>query len=90
MNKTSEILKYTIGALVIIGFFTLLIFLVYKPIPENNSDLLNLVTGALVGSFGTIVAYNFGSSAGSADKAKTIERIAEGKGPPPEDKPCNE
>ena len=61
----------------IVGFFTLLIVLVYKPIPENNSDLLYLVVGALVGSFTTIVAYHYGSSAGSADKAETIGRIAE-------------
>ena len=78
MEKT-EVFKYIIGALVIVGFFTLLIFLVYKPIPENNSELLYLVTGSLVGSFGTIVTYNFGSSAGSAEKARTIGKIAEGK-----------
>lgn len=78
MGKT-EVFKYIIGGLIIVGFFTLLIFLVYKPIPEGNSELLYLVVGALVGSFGTIVTYNFGSSAGSADKARTIERIAEGK-----------
>ena len=78
MEKT-EVFKYIIGGLVIVGFFTLLIFLVYKPIPENNSELLYLVTGALVGSFGTIVTYNFGSSAGSAEKARTIGKIAEGK-----------
>ena len=78
MEKT-EVFKYIIGGFVIVGFFTLLIFLVYKPIPENNSELLYLVTGALVGSFGTIVTYNFGSSAGSAEKARTIGKIAEGK-----------
>lgn len=78
MDK-SNIFKYIIGGLIIIGFFTLLIFLVYKPIPEKNSDLLSLVIGALVGSFGTIVTYNFGSSAGSAEKSKTISNIAEAK-----------
>jgi uncharacterized BrkB/YihY/UPF0761 family membrane protein len=77
--KKNDIFKYIIGALVIIGFFTLLIFLLYKPIPETNSELLYLVTGALVGCFGTIVTYNFGSSAGSADKADTISKIAESK-----------
>jgi drug/metabolite transporter (DMT)-like permease len=74
-----EVFKYIIGALVIIGFFTLLIFLLFLPIPEVNSDLLNLVVGALIGCFGTIVTYNFGSSAGSADKARTIGKIAEAK-----------
>lgn len=78
MEKT-EIFKYIIGGLVIVGFFTLLVVLVFKPIPQENSELLYLVVGALVGSFGTIVTYNFGSSAGSADKARTIGKIAESK-----------
>jgi len=84
MEKTN-IFKYAIGGLIILGFFTLLAFLIYKPIPEGNAELLYLVVGALVGSFGTIVTYNFGSSAGSAEKARTIERIAEGK---KNDNPC--
>jgi drug/metabolite transporter (DMT)-like permease len=78
MEKT-QVFKYIIGGLVIIGFFTLLIILVFRPIPETNSDLLYLVVGALVGSFGTIVTYNFGSSAGSAEKSNTISKIAESK-----------
>lgn len=77
--ERSDVFKYIIGALVIIGFFGLLIVLVFVPIPETNSDLLYLVVGALVGSFGTIVTYNFGSSAGSAEKARTIGKIAERK-----------
>ena len=78
MVDKNDVFKYIIGALIIICFFTLLVFLLYKPIPEKNSDLLYLVVGALVGSFTTIVAYHYGSSAGSADKAKTIGKIAEG------------
>jgi len=78
VNK-GDLFKYVIGGLVITGFFTLLVVLVFQPIPESNSDLLYLVVGALVGSFTTIVAYHYGSSAGSADKAETIGRIAEGK-----------
>ena len=78
MEKT-DIFKYIIGGMIIAGFFVLLIFLAFKPIPEGNGELLYLVVGSLVGSFGTIVTYNFGSSAGSAEKAKTIGKIAEGK-----------
>ena len=74
---TKDLFKYLIGTLVIVGFFTLLIFLVFHAIPDNNKDLLNLVVGALVGSFVTIVSYHYGSSAGSADKAKTIEKYVD-------------
>jgi len=51
----------------------------YREIPESNQTLLDLVVGALVGCFTTIVAYHWGSSAGSAEKSGTISRIAEKK-----------
>jgi len=78
MNKNLY-LKYVIAILVIVGFFALLIFLIYKPIPENNRTLLDMVVGALVGCFSTIVAYHWGSSAGSAEKSDVISRLAEKK-----------
>ena len=77
--RTKELFQYLLGGLVILGFFTLLIILVFSAIPEQNKDLLNLVVGALIGSFGTVVTYNFGSSAGSAKKDETISNIAAGK-----------
>lgn len=77
--RTKELFQYLLGGLVIIGFFTLLIILVFSAIPEQNKDLLNLVVGALIGSFGTVVTYNFGSSAGSAKKDETISNIATNK-----------
>jgi len=78
MNR-SELFKYIIAILVIVAFFVLLIFLMYREIPESNQTLLDLVVGALVGCFTTIVAYHWGSSAGSAEKSGTISRIAEKK-----------
>jgi hypothetical protein len=44
-------------------------------VPEPNKDLLNLVVGALIGSFASVVGYFFGSSAGSAQKDETISTI---------------
>lgn len=72
--KQKEIFQYILGAIIIVGFFTLLIILVFTQIPEQNKDLLNLVVGALIGSFGTVVTYNFGSSVGSAKKDDTINQ----------------
>ena len=74
--RQKEIFQYILGGIIIIGFFTLLIILVFTQVPEPNKDLLNLVVGALIGSFGTVVTYNFGSSAGSAKKDETISNIA--------------
>ena len=72
MEKIKEISLYVLGALIAIGFFALLYILVYKSIPVENKDVLNLVIGALIGSFTTVVSYFFGSSKGSSDKTKLI------------------
>ena len=77
--KQKEFFQYILGTIIIVGFFALLIILVFSQVPEPNKDLLNLVVGALIGSFGTVVTYNFGSSVGSAKKDETISNIATNK-----------
>ena len=72
MKQAKDIFQYILGTLITIGFFILLLSLVYSTIPTENKDLLNLVVGSLIGSFSTIVGYYFGSSKGSADKNELL------------------
>lgn len=65
---------YILGGLIVSGFFILLYLLVASEVPEANKDLLNLVTGALIGSFASVVGYFFGSSAGSAKKTELLDK----------------
>jgi len=74
--KAKDVFQYILAGLIIVGFFILLIVLVYTTVPEQNKDLLNLVVGALIGSFATIVSYFFGSSSSSAKKDETLSNIA--------------
>jgi uncharacterized membrane protein len=74
MKKGRDIFMYALGALIIVGFFGLLYLLVTKTVPDVNKDLLNLVVGALIGSFATVVGYFYGSSAGSAAKNDIIAK----------------
>ena len=67
-----EAYMYLLGAIIVIGFFLLLYLLIYQNIPVNNKDILNIVIGALIGSFTTVVGYFYGSSKGSSDKTKMI------------------
>lgn len=67
--KPKDIAMYILGALVTIGFFATLIFMILKGSYESS---VNLIVGALVGSFTTIVAYFFGSSKSSVDKTEMI------------------
>jgi hypothetical protein len=66
--KAKEIFQYILGALIVLGFFALLITLVFSAIPDANKDVLNLVVGALIGVFTTVVGYFYGSSLGSSKK----------------------
>jgi len=76
--KTSgkDLFQYILGGLIVAGFFVLLYLLVSRTIPVENKDLLNLVVGALIGSFATVVGYFYGSSAGSAKKDEIIANQA--------------
>lgn len=72
--KGKDIFQYILGALIVIGFFLLLYLLIGAEVPETNKDLLNLVVGALIGSFATVVGYFYGSSKGSADKDEILRK----------------
>jgi drug/metabolite transporter (DMT)-like permease len=66
--KAKNVFQYVLGAVIVIGFFLLLYFLLWITIPADNKDLLNITVGALIGSFTSIVGYFYGSSLGSAEK----------------------
>ena len=65
---------YLLGAIIVVGFFLLLYLLVYQQIPIENKDILNIVVGALIGSFTTVVGYFYGSSKSSADKTEMLKK----------------
>lgn len=71
--KYKELFQYILGGLIVSGFFALLILLVLSAVPSENKDLLNLVVGALIGSFSGIVSYFFGSSLGSSKKDELLK-----------------
>jgi drug/metabolite transporter (DMT)-like permease len=74
--KGKDLFQYILGGLIVIGFFILLYLLVNAEVPEKNQGLLNLVVGALIGSFATVVSYFYGSSKGSAEKTDLLQKKA--------------
>lgn len=76
--KAKNVFQYVLGGLIVIGFFVLMSMLVYAQVPDQNKDLLNLVVGALIGSFATVVGYFYGSSLGSADKNELFKKNGNG------------
>ena len=73
MENTREILMYVLGVVIVTGFFALLYILIYDAIPETNKEILNIVIGALIGSFTTVVGYFYGSSIGSKNKDEILK-----------------
>lgn len=72
--KARNIFQYILGAVIVVGFFLLLYFLLWAGVPESNKELLNITVGALIGSFTSIVGYFYGSSLGSAEKNEMIKK----------------
>ena len=69
--KTRDIFFYTLGALIVVGFFIVLVVLMYT---SKSSESVNMTLGALLAAFGTVVGYFYGSSKGSADKNDLINK----------------
>lgn len=69
--KTKEIFMYSFAALVVMGFFGVLIYMIKIGTYETS---INLIVGALISAFTIIVGYFFGSSKGSADKNEMLKR----------------
>jgi hypothetical protein len=71
-DRTPKILAY----LVTLGFFGMLIFMLFKIIPTENRDILNIMLGALGSTFTAIVSYYFGSTRGSEAKSAMLAQAA--------------
>ena len=72
--KIKDIAMYSLGTLLVLGFFGLLGLLIFRPIPTVNNEVLYLAIGALISGFTTVVNYFYGSSAGSAQKSDLISK----------------
>lgn len=64
-----------IGFGVVVGLFVLLALMTFKDLPNANHDALTLLLGTLASAFGSVVAFYFGSSAGSQAKDQTIKEL---------------
>lgn len=67
-DNTPRILAYAL----VLGFFSVLGFMLVANVPAGSRDLLNIMLGMLGTSFVSVIAYYFGSSAGSNEKSKLL------------------
>ena len=74
-KQIKEVLQYVLAGLIIVCSFALVALLLFYPIPKENTETLNLATGALLAAFGAIVQFFFGSSAGSQRKTDMLTKL---------------
>ncbi len=72
-----DINLYVLAWTIVGGFFTLCLTLLFKAIPEGQSDIVYVLFGGLVSGFSTVLGYFFGSSKGSAEKTALMARKAD-------------
>ena len=57
-----------LSAIVTIGFFGILGFLLVCPVPDQGRDVINIMLGSLGTAWISVISYYFGSSVGSREK----------------------
>lgn len=70
-DKTPAIM----AAFTLIGFFGILAAMMFIQIPDKSQSPLEIMLGSLATAFISIISYYFGSSAGSAKKTETIDKM---------------
>lgn len=79
MNK--ENLPLILAIMTTVGFVSMLWLMAFHDVPQSSHDLLMAMTGVLGTSYAGIVAYYFGSSAGSAKKTEILAKNGNGEKP---------
>lgn len=78
-DKASWLAKnvaYILDLTITTAVYVLVAMIAFVIIPEENKELFYMVVGVLLAKWGDIVSFHRGTSKGSEDKAKTLDRIS--------------
>lgn len=75
----SDVNLYVLAWTVIGGFFGLMALLCFRDLPADSNGVVFLLFGSLATGFGQVLAYFFGSSAGSQKKSAMLAEQTVGK-----------
>lgn len=74
--QTKDPTPRLIACAVFLGYFSLLGLMAFRPLPDANAAILQILIGALSAGVGAILQFYFGSSAGSQAKDATIRDLS--------------
>ena len=77
MKQAKELYMYALGALFMIGYFSLIGFVLTRIIPAENKEIALMLFGTLTAGVSLILGYFYGSSKGSADKTEIMNKNKE-------------
>lgn len=66
--KTGDLTPAVLAGVITVGFFSVLLFMLLRGVPQTGGEALLVLLGALGAAWGSVVSYYYGSSKGSADK----------------------
>jgi len=66
---------YAIAWITILGFYVLVGFLMFKPIPKGSDQVLFILFGSISSGFGLVLGYFFGSSRSSQEKNELMSHM---------------
>lgn len=72
-DMTPKILAYGVS----VGFFGVLGIMIFVPLNGSTETIINIMVGSLGTAWTGIIAYYFGSSAGSRSKDDTIKKLSQ-------------
>lgn len=69
INLSSTDIRNIIAVIFVAGVLLYIYVLVFKPVPAENKDLVNVLGGTVISSLGIVLGYYFGASKSSGRKS---------------------
>ena len=76
MPEKTDKMKWFLVIATTLGVFGIIGLLFFQPVPDAVENVLFAVVGTILGKWGTMVDFNFGSSSGSARKSDMLNELA--------------
>lgn len=70
--KTGDHTPSVLAGVITVGFFSVLLFMLLRGVPQTGGEALLVLLGALGAAWGSVVSYYYGSSRGSAEKTQLL------------------